>query len=335
MKIKNILISQPAPAVIEKSPFYEIITKYNVKLDYRPFINVVGVSLKEFLSQRVEILDHSAVIFTNRTTVDSFFRICEEARIAVPETMKYFCNTEVIALYLQKYIVYRKRKIFFANGKFDAFMDLINKHKDEKFLLTLTEPHNGEIPHTMEHLKLRFSKVVLAKTVSADLEGVDPMKYDMLAFYSPFEITTLVNTFGTDNMPPIATFGNGTAAAVANAGLTLGTMAPTPEAPSMVKAIEIYIKKVNSGNNPEPVVITSTSSKSEEFLKAQETKPGRKARPKKATDTDTKKSETAKKDEAPAASGKTAKQDSSKKKVSNPPDNNSASVITKKNSKSV
>lgn len=280
MKIKNILISQPAPAVIEKSPFYEIIAKYNAKLDYHPFIKVVGVSLKEFRSQRVEILDHSAVIFTNRTTVDSFFRICEEARTTVPETMKYFCNTEAIALYLQKYIVYRKRKIFFADGRFDSFMELINKHKDERFLLTLTEPHNGEIPNTLEQLKLHFSKVVLAKTVSAELEGIDLKKYDMLAFYSPAEINTLVNTFGAEQLPPIAAFGNGTAVAVVNAGLTLGTMAPTPEAPSMVKAIEIYIKKVNSGNMPEPIVLSSTASKSEEFLKSQESKSGRRVRQK-------------------------------------------------------
>lgn len=303
MKIKNILISQPAPAVIEKSPFYEIITKYNAKLDYHPFIKVVGVSLKEFRSQRVEILDHTAVIFTNRTTVDSFFRICEEARITVPETMKYFCNTEAIALYLQKYIVYRKRKIFFADGKFDSFMDLINKHKDERLLLTLTEPHNGEIPDTMEHLKLKFSKVVLAKTISGELEGIDPKKYDMLVFYSPSEITTLVATFGSEQMPPIAAFGTGTAVAAANAGLTLGTMAPTPEAPSMAKAVEIYIKKVNGGNVPEPVVVTSTGSKSAEFLKAQEAKPGRK-RPKKSPEpeaTNEKKKTTAKKKAEPSA----------------------------------
>ncbi len=120
LKIKTILVSQPAPAVIEKSPFYDIANKYNAKVDYHPFIKVVGVSLKEFRSQRLEILDHSAVIFTNRTTVDSFFHICEDMRITVPETMKYFCNTEAVALYLQKYIVYRKRKIFFADGKYAA-----------------------------------------------------------------------------------------------------------------------------------------------------------------------------------------------------------------------
>lgn len=280
MKIKNILISQPAPAVIEKSPFYEVIQTCNAKIDYHPFIKVVGVSLKEFRSQRVEILEHSAVIFTNRTTVDSFFRICEEARVTVPETMKYFCNTEAIALYLQKYIVYRKRKIFFADGKFDSFMELILKHKEEKFLLSLTEPHNGEIPDTMDKLKLRFSKVVLAKTISADLEGMDLSKYDLLVFYSPSEIATLVATFGVDNIPLVATFGNGTASAASAAQLKIGTMAPTPEAPSMAKAVEIYIKKINSGQELELVVVNG-GGKAEEFLKSQEVKPGRKARQRK------------------------------------------------------
>lgn len=292
MKIKNILISQPAPAVVEKSPFYEVIKKYNARIDYRPFIKVVGVSLKEFRSQRVEILGHSAVIFSNRITVDSFFRLCEEARITVPETMKYFCYTEAIALYLQKYIVYRKRKIFFADGKFDSFMELILKHKEENFLLTLTEPNNGEVPDTMEKLKLNFSRVVLAKTVAADLEGVDPSKYDLLVFYSPSEITTLVSTFGTDNLPTVATFGTGTASAAANANLRLGAMAPTPEAPSMAKAVDMYISLVNSGQEPEPIIV-NTGGKAEEFLKSQQGKTQRK-RPRKP--------------ESPAASEKKAKQ---------------------------
>ena len=149
MKIKNILVSQPAPAVLDKSPFYEIIKKYNLVMDFNPFIRVVGVSLKEFRSQRVEILSHSAVIFTSRAMIDNFFRICEEARITVPESMKYFCNSEAVALYLQKYIVYRKRKIFFADSTFTNFMELIVKHKDENFLLTLTEPAKPAMVYPM------------------------------------------------------------------------------------------------------------------------------------------------------------------------------------------
>ena len=146
MKVSKILVSQPRPAVIEKSPFYEFANDNNLVVDYKPLIRVVGVSLKEFRAQRTEILDHTTMIFSSRTTIDSFFHICEEARITVPETMKYICNTEAVALYLQKYIVYRKRKISFADGTFNSLLELIVKHKDEKFILALTEPFKPELP---------------------------------------------------------------------------------------------------------------------------------------------------------------------------------------------
>lgn len=277
MKIKNILVSQPQPAVIEKSPFYALSKKFNAKIDYRPFIKVVGVSLKEFRSQRVEILEHTAMIFSSRTTVDNFFRICEEARITVPETMKYFCNTEAVALYLQKYIIYRKRKIFFANGSFSNFMELILKHKDEKYLLTLSEPHKPELPQTMEKMKLGFDKVILARTVSADLNGIDPRKYDLLAFYSPSEIATLVSAFGTEGMPRIVAFGDGTVRSALEAGLTVNAMAPTPEAPSMTKAVELFLTRFNAGQDVPPVEMPGVRP-SEEFIKAQQAKPARKPR---------------------------------------------------------
>ena len=148
-KVSRILVSQPQPAIPEKSPFFELARRQRITVDYHPFIRVAGVSLKEFRQQRVEILDHTAVIFTSRTTVDSFFRICEEARITVPETMKYICQTEAVALYLQKYIVYRKRKISFADGSFTNLIELLIKHKEEKFLLTLSEPHKPDLPETM------------------------------------------------------------------------------------------------------------------------------------------------------------------------------------------
>ncbi len=270
MKIKNILVSQPAPAQIEKSPFQEIILKHRVEIKFQPFIKVEGVSLKEFRSQRVEILDHTAVIFTSRTAIDSFFRICEEARTTVPEGMKYFCNTEAVALYLQKYIVYRKRKIFFADGSFANFMELILKHKTEKFLLTLSEPHKPEMPMAMEKLKLKFNKVILARTVSADLEGVEVDKYDLLVFYSPSEISTLLGRFpGLNGSPKIATFGHGTTKCALNEGLTISLMAPTPEAPSMTKALEIYIQKINAGEEV-PVVTLEGDSPDRAYIQARE-----------------------------------------------------------------
>lgn len=254
MKIKNVLISQPAPVVAEKSPFNEIVLKHHVNVDFHPFIKLEGVSLKEFRGQRVEILEHSAVIFTSRVTIDNFFRICEEARITIPETMKYFCNTEAIALYLQKYIVYRKRKIFFAEGTFSSLIELIVKHKDEKFLLTLSEPHKPEMPMALEKLQLKWNKVILARTVSADLEAVNLDKYDLVVFYSPSEIASLLGRFSVDTIhPKIAVFGNGTAHAAVDSGLTVSAMAPTPEAPSMTKALDIYIRRINAGEEVAPV----------------------------------------------------------------------------------
>ena len=211
MKVKSVLVSQPRPAVIEKSPFYELSQKHHVEIAYRPFIRVEGVSLKEFRAQRVEILTHTAVIFTSRTTVDSFFHICEEARITVPETMKYICQTEAVALYLQKYIVYRKRKISFADGSFTSLIELIIKHKEEKFLLALSEPHKPELPETLAKLKLSFDPVILARTVAGDLDDVKMADYDLLALYSPSDVKTLIEKFGTDGLPaeaePLAQLG--------------------------------------------------------------------------------------------------------------------------------
>ena len=205
-KVSRILVSQPQPAIPEKSPFFELARRQRITVDYHPFIRVAGVSLKEFRQQRVEILDHTAVIFTSRTTVDSFFRICEEARITVPETMKYICQTEAVALYLQKYIVYRKRKISFADGSFTNLIELLIKHKEEKFLLTLSEPHKPDLPETMAKLKFSFHPVILARTVAADPEGIDIRSYDVVGIYSPSEVKVLIEQFG-DELPTIAAFG--------------------------------------------------------------------------------------------------------------------------------
>ena len=271
------LISQPRPANIEKSPFYELSRKYQAEIAYKPFIRVVGVSLKEFRAQRVEILDHTAVIFTSRTTVDSFFHICEEARITVPETMKYICQTEAVALYLQKYIVYRKRKISFADGSFTSLVELIIKHKEEKFLLALSEPHKPELPETLAKLKLPVDPVILARTVASDLDDVKLSDYDVLALYSPTDIKTLVEKFGTDNLPAVAVFGEGTLRAAVEAGITVLANAPTPEAPSMAKALDIYLARVEAGEEIEPVAVT-TDTRKEEFIRNQQNKLAKKSR---------------------------------------------------------
>lgn len=276
LKVKRILISQPAPSS-DKSPFSELTSKHKVEIDFRPFITVEGVTVKEFRAQRVDVLAHTAVIFTSRKTIDNFFRICEECRIAVPEDMKYFCVTEAIALYLQKYIVYRKRKISFADGSFTSFIELIIKHKDEKFLLALSEPHKPELPETLAKLKLAVDPVILARTVASELEDVQLTDYGLLALYSPSDVKTLVDKFGTENLPAVAVFGEGTLRAALAAGITVQANAPTPVAPSMAKAVDIYLQKVHKGEEIEPVELVTDTEK-EEFIRSQQHKLAKKSR---------------------------------------------------------
>ena len=284
MSIKKILVSQPQPAIIEKSPFFEIVRKHKVDINYNPFNRVQGVSLKEFRGQRVEILTHTAVIFTSRTTVDSFFRICEEARITVPETMKYICQTEAVALYLQKYIVYRKRKIFFADGSFTNFLELIIKHKEEKYMLALSEPHKPELPEALERLKLNVDKVILAKTVQTDVSKLPLAEYDLVALYSPSDVAAFKSAYEDKPMPRVATFGDATARAAVAAGITINVMAPTPAAPSMTKAIDIYLDKLAAGEEVAPVELDDDQS-NEEFIRTQQAKLAKKTRARKSTTT--------------------------------------------------
>ncbi len=275
--VKNVLISQPRPAVLEKSPFFELSNKYGIEVDYKPLIRVVGVSLKEFRSQRIEILDHTAVIFTSRTTVDSFFKVCEEARITVPETMKYICNTEAVALYLQKYIVYRKRKISFADGSFTGLLELIIKHKSEHLLLALSEPHKPELPDTLTKLKLNFSPVILAKTIAADMSELKPSQYDVMALYSPSDVKSVMEHFKIEELPVIAAFGEATLRAALDAGMSVKASAPSPEAPSMAKALDLYINKVKSGVAVADAEVKSDEAK-EEFIRVQQNKLAKKSR---------------------------------------------------------
>ena len=275
--MNKILVSQPRPAVIEKSPFFEFSQKHELTIDYKPLIRVVGVTLKEFRAQRTEVLDHTTMIFSSRTTIDSFFRICEEARITVPESMKYICNTEAVALYLQKYIVYRKRKISFADGTFNSLLELIVKHKDEKFMLALTEPYKPELPETIAKLKLKCDPVVLARTVAADMSDLKPEEYDIIALYSPSDVKALVENFDVERLPVVATFGEATLRAAIEAGLKVKASAPSPQAPSMVKALDIYCQKIADGQEVEDAEIKDDPNK-EEFIRAQQSKLQKKTR---------------------------------------------------------
>ncbi|MGB0166738.1 MAG: uroporphyrinogen-III synthase [Luteibaculum sp.] len=244
MKIKSILISQPEPSN-GKSPYTEIAEKFKVKIDFRSFIFVEGVNARDFRKEKINILDHTAVILTSRNAVDHFFRLCEEMRITVPDTMKYFCISESTAYYLQNYIVYRKRKVFVGNLRFQELMEIIKKHKNEKYLLPCSDIQKSEIPDMLDAEKIKYTKAVMYRTVASDLSDLKDIKYDMLVFFSPSGIESLFKNFPdfTQDNTKIAAFGPTTAKAVKDHGLRLDLNAPLPNAPSMSMAIEQFLKK--------------------------------------------------------------------------------------------
>jgi uroporphyrinogen-III synthase len=247
-RVRTILVTQPKPET-DKSPYFDLAKKCNVKIDFRSFIHVEGISAKEFRKEKINILDHSAVIMTSRNAVDNFFRLCTEMRITVPETMKYFCISESTAFYLQKYVQYRKRKIFYGNQKFIELLDVIKKNKAEKFLLLCSDIHKDEIPEVLDDQKIDYTKAVIYRTVCSDLSDLEDVKYDMLVFFSPSGIKSLYQNFPnfSQGATRIAAFGPTTAAAVNEAGLILDIHAPQPQAPSMTMAIEQYLKLANKG----------------------------------------------------------------------------------------
>ncbi len=247
MKVKSLLVSQPKPTETEKSPYHDLAKKYNLKIDFRQFIQIDGISAKDFRKKRINIAEHGAVIFNSKNAADHFFRMCSELRIPVPETMKYFCLSESIAFYLQKYVVYRKRKIFYGARTITDLLETIKKHKDEKFLLPCSNVHKDEIVDVLKQNNINFTRAVLYKTVTADLSDLAKVNYDVLVFFTPAGIKSLFKNFPKfkQNNTRIAAFGEATAKAVADAKLRLDIKAPTPAAPSMTMALEAYIKKAN------------------------------------------------------------------------------------------
>ncbi len=246
MKIRKILVSQPEPSN-PKSPYFELARKYNLKIDFKPFNQVEGISSKDFRQQKINLLDFSAVIFTSKTGIDHFFRICNELRTVVPDTMKYFCITENVAFYLQKYIVYRKRKIFHGKAKFQDLIDIIAKHREDTFFVPLSEPHNAEIPDLLYKNGIKYTIGTLYKTISTDFSNEKDFDYDILVFYSPSGIKSLKDNFPEFKQGDvkIAAFGPTTASAVINEGLRLDIDAPNPKAPSMTMALDDFLKEYN------------------------------------------------------------------------------------------
>lgn len=245
MKIKKILVSQPQPKG-DKSPYFDISEKYNVKIEFRPFIRVEPLSAKEFRTQRVSILEHTAIIFNAKQGIDHFFNLCEEMRITIPEDMKYFCITESVAVYLQHYIHYRKRKVFYGNsGKMQDLVTVLNKHANEKFLFVTPEVLNEETITALDNSKITYTKAIMYRTVSNDFGPDEEFNYDMLLFFSPIGVQSLFKNFPDFKQGEIhiGCFGSTTAAAVKESGLRLDLEVPTPQLPSMTMALDAYLKE--------------------------------------------------------------------------------------------
>jgi len=247
LKVNTILITQPRPDT-DKSPYFELAKKYNIHLEFHPFIRVEGLTGKDFRRQRVDINEFTAIIFTSRNAVDHFFRICEELKVKVSQEMKYFCITEAVALYLQKFILYRKRKVFYsADGSTDGLIDVINKHKNnEKFIVPTSDSGKNEVRDFLAKHSATFAEATFFKTVSNDISPVMNNAFDMIVFFSPFSVQTLFehDPKFKQNGTLIGAFGPTTSRAVEDSGLRLDIKAPAPNAPSMISALERYLQEM-------------------------------------------------------------------------------------------
>lgn len=248
-RVSRILISQPKPES-PKNPYYDLAARYKVEVEFRPFITVEGIPAREFRRARINPYHYNSVIFTSRNSVDHFFRICEEMRIRMPQETKFFCISEAIALYLQKYTQYRKRKVFFANGDMDDLRDILKKHRDGgKFLLPCSDAHQDSLPQFLEENKFDYSVAIMYLTVPSDLSDIKNLSasYDLVVFFSPAGIKSLFTNFPKFKQRSlrIGTFGTTTSQAAVKAGLKLAVQAPVPEAKSMIAAISNYLHQVN------------------------------------------------------------------------------------------
>ena len=246
-KVKSILVSQPKPSA-ENSPYHKLSQKYDVDVHFRPFIHIEPVNVKDFRKQKVDPLNFTAVIFTSRNAVDHFFGLCKELKIEMPSDMKYFCISDQTSNYLQKYIVIRKRKIFTGSKTAQDLLEILKKHKNEKYIFPCSDIRKNDIPNFLEQNGYEFAEAIIYKTVASDLSDLAEVDYDMIAFFSPSGINSLLVNFPDfrQNKTRIAAFGPTTAKAVKDAGFVLDVQAPMPNAPSMTGALEVYIKEANN-----------------------------------------------------------------------------------------
>ena len=276
MKIKKILISQPAPPDLEKSPYRNLIHKHNVDITFFKFFEVVGIPASEFRKTRIHISDYTAIIFNSKNSIDHFFRMLKELRETVSEDMKYFCSTEAIALYLQTYIQYRKRKVFFGNQYFSDLLEVMNKHRDEKFLFPCSDEKQTEYTKALDKAKFKYAKAPMYTSAPRDLRQFNIDDFDAIALFSPIGVRSLVKSFPDikNHSVTIAAFGSSTHAALKEQGIKLTIAAPTQSAPSMAMAIENYIL----GKEPESV-IASKGEMAKHGVKSTITSPAKKSRP--------------------------------------------------------
>lgn len=245
--IKKILVSQPKPSS-DKSPYFDIEAKENVEFTFHPFIKIEGLTAREFRQQKIQILDYSAIVFTSRHAIDFFFTLCKELRVALPEEMKYFGISETVSLYIQKYVQYRKRKVFFGTtGKLPELVAVMAKHKQEKYLVPLSDVHNDDFAQMLDAKKLKHTECVMYRTVSNDFPKDQPFDFDMLVLFTPAGVESLIKNFPQFEQGNLrlACFGPATKKAIEEAGLRCDLSAPTPEARSMTAAIELYLEKEN------------------------------------------------------------------------------------------
>jgi len=247
VKLKNILISQPEPIDLEKSPYSDLVNKYKLNVDFQKFIKIEGITASEFRKDKVYIQDYTAIIFTSRNAVDHFFRIAKEMRVEIPESMKYFCISEATAFYLQKYVQFRKRKIFNSQQNFDDLLEIIKKNKEEKFLLPCSDIHTLSLTNALDENKINYTKAIIYKTVASDLSDLSIENYDLIVFFSPAGVKSLFKNFPdfSQNSTLIGAFGAATHKAAKEAGLKVEITAPTKTAMSMTVAIEQFVQGLN------------------------------------------------------------------------------------------
>lgn len=319
MKIKRILVSQPKPDS-DKSPWYDVAAKHKLNLDFKPFIHTEGMPTQEFRKQRIDLAHYNCVIMNSRNAVDNYFRIANDVRYSVPEKTKYFCTTEAVALYLQKYIQYRKRKIFFAQTSIEELAEPIKKNKDEKFLFVCSDKATDKTTTYLEKNRINFVQGIFYRTVSSDMRSADVPGYDMICFFSPNGIDSLFENypdFKQGNIR-ISVFGNQTLAAARAKGLRVDLAAPLPNAPSMTMALDIYVKEHNSKNGEISPMVVEPAPLPEPIKKAKTEKQPKVEKPKKEKEVKVEKIEKAKSTKQTIIKKSTTKAVVKKKPIKNP-----------------